>query len=227
MLACTTVIVPAEASTVTVGLDRNSGRLMLHVRSNDGLLVKPEGGSGLHIIGEFFLPIRFQLMAVNSAGQRFVNESTSYHEFVLGMYRSHKTVPTFPAFLVCDAPFMERWGMGLALPGGRPREHLVQAGYLYRADTLDGLAAQLGIDAAGLKAEIEAAIAEAKTAIESGDPAEMTAKTQALTEVAMKMGQAIYEQEQAAGASAAPSEEAPADDNVVDAEFKEVKRDQK
>lgn len=95
------------------------------------------------------------LMAVNSAGQRFVNESTSYHEFVLGMYRSHKTVPTFPAFLVCDAPFMERWGMGLALPGGRPREHLVQAGYLYRADTLDGLAAQLGIDAAGLKASAE------------------------------------------------------------------------
>jgi len=95
------------------------------------------------------------LMAVNSAGQRFVNESTSYHEFVLGMYRSHKTVPTFPAFLVCDAPFMERWGMGLALPGGRPREHLVQAGYLYRGDTLDGLAAQLGIDAAGLKASAE------------------------------------------------------------------------
>lgn len=95
------------------------------------------------------------LMAVNSAGQRFVNESTSYHEFVLGMYRSQKTVPTFPAFLVCDAPFMERWGMGLALPGGRPREHLVQAGYLYRADTLDGLAAQLGIDATGLKASAE------------------------------------------------------------------------
>ncbi|MFZ2295602.1 MAG: FAD-dependent oxidoreductase, partial [Polaromonas sp.] len=31
------------------------------------------------------------LMAVNAAGQRFVNESTSYHEFVLAMYRSDKT----------------------------------------------------------------------------------------------------------------------------------------
>jgi molecular chaperone DnaK len=48
-----------------------------------------------------------------------------------------------------------------------------------------------------LKAEIEAAIAEAKTAIEGGEPAEMTAKTQALTEKAMKLGQAIYEKEQA------------------------------
>ncbi|MBC2652073.1 molecular chaperone DnaK [Novosphingobium flavum] len=74
---------------------------------------------------------------------------------------------------------------------------------------------------AGLKAEVEAAIAAAKTAIESNDPAEMTAKTQALTEVAMKMGQAIYEKEQAAAAS--PGAEAPqGDDDVVDAEFSEV-----
>ena len=76
---------------------------------------------------------------------------------------------------------------------------------------------------AGLKGEIEAAIAAAKTAIESGDPAEMTAKTQALTEKAMKMGQAIYEKEQAAQAS--PGAEGPAADaaeDVVDAEFSEV-----
>lgn len=90
------------------------------------------------------------LMAVNAAGRRFVNESTSYHEFVLGMYRSHREVPTFPAFLICDTPFIERWGLGLALPGGRPREHLIQAGYLYRADTLTDLAARLGVDPDGL-----------------------------------------------------------------------------
>ncbi|HEX7752288.1 MAG TPA: molecular chaperone DnaK [Novosphingobium sp.] len=82
------------------------------------------------------------------------------------------------------------------------------------------------IDAA-LKGEVEAAIAAAKTAIESGDAAEMTAKTQALTEVAMKMGQAIYEKEQAqsaSGAAAPGGEGAPAagEDDVVDAEFSEV-----
>jgi molecular chaperone DnaK len=74
---------------------------------------------------------------------------------------------------------------------------------------------------ASLKAEIEAAIAETKTAIEGGDPADMNAKTQALTEKAMKMGQAIYEKEQAAAAS--PDAAAPKDaDDVVDAEFSEV-----
>ncbi|MBO9513514.1 MAG: FAD-dependent oxidoreductase [Variovorax sp.] len=95
------------------------------------------------------------LMAVNAAGQRFVNESTSYHEFVIGMYRSHQTVPTLPAYLVCDSDFVERWGLGLALPGGRPREHLVRAGYLHRAATLDELARQLGIDAKGLAQSAE------------------------------------------------------------------------
>jgi len=73
---------------------------------------------------------------------------------------------------------------------------------------------------AGLKAEIEAALAEAKTAIESGNAEDMTAKTQALTDKAMKLGQAIYEKEQAGAAS--PGAEAPKDDGVVDAEFSEV-----
>ena len=73
---------------------------------------------------------------------------------------------------------------------------------------------------AGLKSEVEAAIAATKAAIEGGEPADITAKAQALTEVAMKMGQAIYEKEQA---SAASPDAAPAgDDDVVDAEFSEV-----
>jgi molecular chaperone DnaK len=71
-----------------------------------------------------------------------------------------------------------------------------------------------------LKSEIEAAIAETKTAVEGGDPEAMTEKAQALAQVAMKMGQAIYEKEQASAAS--PSADAPKDDDVVDAEFSEV-----
>ena len=81
---------------------------------------------------------------------------------------------------------------------------------------------------AGLKSEIEAAIAETKTAIESGDSEAMKDKAGALAQVAMKMGQAIYEQEQAAGGSGdAPAEETAADDTIVDAEFSEVEDDKK
>ena len=83
------------------------------------------------------------------------------------------------------------------------------------------------VDAA-LKGEIEAAIAEAKTAVEGGDPAVMTEKSQALAQVAMKLGQAIYEKEQQAAASpGAEAGETKADEDVVDAEFSEVEDDKK
>ncbi|WP_137754196.1 molecular chaperone DnaK [Sphingopyxis sp. L1A2A] len=84
------------------------------------------------------------------------------------------------------------------------------------------------VDAA-LKAEIEAAVAEAKTAVEGGDPATMTEKSQALAQVAMKLGQAIYEKEQQAAASPGADDagEAKTDEDVVDAEFSEVEDDKK
>ena len=51
----------------------------------------------------------------------------------------------------------------------------------------------------------------------------MTEKAQALAQVAMKLGQAIYEKEQQAAASpAADGNETKADEDVVDAEFSEV-----
>jgi molecular chaperone DnaK len=75
---------------------------------------------------------------------------------------------------------------------------------------------------ASLKGEIEAAVAEAKTAVEGGDVDAMTEKTNALTQVAMKMGQAIYEKEQAAAASPGAETAAAGGEDVVDAEFSEV-----
>ncbi|MDQ2879192.1 MAG: molecular chaperone DnaK [Pseudomonadota bacterium] len=79
------------------------------------------------------------------------------------------------------------------------------------------------VDAA-LKGEIEAAVAETKTAVEGGDPEAMKEKAAALAQVAMKLGQAIYEKQQQAEASPqgeAAAEEGPKED-VVDAEFSEV-----
>ena len=81
---------------------------------------------------------------------------------------------------------------------------------------------------ASLKAEIEAAIAETKTAIDGGDAEAMKEKASALGQVAMKLGQAIYEQQQASEAApAAEDAPKPADDDVVDAEFSEVEDDKK
>ncbi|WNO54647.1 molecular chaperone DnaK [Stakelama saccharophila] len=85
---------------------------------------------------------------------------------------------------------------------------------------------------AGLKSEIEAAIAEAKTAVEGNDPDEMKTKSEALAQVAMKLGQAIYEKQQAEGGAEGATDGAAAgseggDEEVVDAEFSEVNDDDK
>ena len=95
------------------------------------------------------------LIAVNAAGQRFVDEAVSYHEFVIGMLRSHMSVPTIPAWLVCDHKFVERYGLGRIPPGRRRRRRFIANGYLAEAATLDALARKIGVDAAGLRDTVQ------------------------------------------------------------------------
>ncbi|MEP0409261.1 MAG: Hsp70 family protein, partial [Roseibium sp.] len=82
------------------------------------------------------------------------------------------------------------------------------------------------------KAAIETALEDLKTALEGEDLEGIQAKTQALAEASMKLGEAIYQASQAeadaAGEEGADGEEAAAaDDDVVDADFEEVKDDDK
>ena len=85
---------------------------------------------------------------------------------------------------------------------------------------------------ADLKTEVEGALAETKTALEGEDLGVIEEKVKALTEVAMKMGQEIYQQEQANAGPEAGDTDAAADasstqdDDVVDAEFSEVNEDE-
>jgi len=77
---------------------------------------------------------------------------------------------------------------------------------------------------------IEDAIAELKEAVaaETPDGEVITAKTQALAEASMKLGQAMYEAQQAeeeAAASADAARDAASDDDVVDADFEEIDDD--
>ncbi|PCH64841.1 MAG: molecular chaperone DnaK [Gammaproteobacteria bacterium] len=72
------------------------------------------------------------------------------------------------------------------------------------------------------KAAAEAAIVELKTALEGKDKDEIEAKTQVLTEAAGKIAEKAYA-EKAAEAGGEQTEGANADDDVVDAEFEEVK----
>lgn len=77
------------------------------------------------------------------------------------------------------------------------------------------------------KEAIETAITELEEALKGDDKDAIDSKTEALTTAAQKLGEKIYADMQAQqGQAGAETEAQPADDNVVDADFKEVKRDQ-
>jgi molecular chaperone DnaK len=83
------------------------------------------------------------------------------------------------------------------------------------------------------KTAIETAIAELKTTAEGEDVDAIKEKTNALVQASMKLGEAIYKPQGEAGAAdgaggaAGGSSSSDAGDNVVDAEFQEVKDDKK
>ncbi|MAL00898.1 MAG: molecular chaperone DnaK, partial [Alcaligenaceae bacterium] len=81
------------------------------------------------------------------------------------------------------------------------------------------------------KEAIEAAIKEVEEVLKDGDKEAIDAKVEALTSASQKLGEKMYAdmQAQAAaqqGADGATAQQ-PEDENVVDADFKEVKRDDK
>jgi len=77
------------------------------------------------------------------------------------------------------------------------------------------------------KEAIEAAVVDLETAIKSDDKAEIEAKTQALAEKSQKLMEIAQAKAQQGGAEAGeqPQQSAKQDDDVVDAEFEEVKDD--
>jgi molecular chaperone DnaK len=88
---------------------------------------------------------------------------------------------------------------------------------------------------AGEKDKIEAALKDVEEALKGDDKATIEAKTEALMTASQKLGEKVYADAQAAAGAAgaaggaapggeAPRQARPADDNVVDADFKEVKK---
>jgi succinate dehydrogenase/fumarate reductase flavoprotein subunit len=118
------------------------------------------------------------MLTVNQAGERFVNESTSYHLFALAMQQT--TPPAVPAFLICDADALRHYGIGMVRPGGKGLAPFLADGYLTQGETLEELALKLGIDAVGLKTSVERINAFAESGVDADFQRGMTAYEQNL-----------------------------------------------
>jgi len=80
---------------------------------------------------------------------------------------------------------------------------------------------------AEVRTEIENAAAALRTALSADDAEAIKAKHQTLMEVSMKLGEAIYRAEAEAAQGEAGGDAGPKDDGVVDADFEEVRDDDK
>jgi succinate dehydrogenase/fumarate reductase flavoprotein subunit len=130
------------------------------------LTVRPDGSKG--VMPHFIDRAKPGVIAVMRNGARFANEANSYHDFVQDMIKAAKPGEEIAAHLVCDHDTLRKYGLGCVPPFPMPLGHHIVSGYLKRGDTLEALAAEAGIDAAGLVA----AVAEFNALAASGqDPA--------------------------------------------------------
>jgi succinate dehydrogenase/fumarate reductase flavoprotein subunit len=101
-------------------------------------------------------------IAVNRDGRRFANEATQF--VVQKMYETG----SIPAWIICDAKFIHKYGLGLVLPRGMRLKRLLREGYLQSAPTLSALAEKIGVDGANLIDTVKEANAAAR--VGHGDP---------------------------------------------------------
>lgn len=94
------------------------------------------------------------VIAVDQSGNRFVNESNSYHDIGEAMFRNG--VATGNQFhFICDHKFVWKRGLGLIRPFRPSLKPYVRQGYIAMSDTIEGLARQIGVDPAGLARTVQ------------------------------------------------------------------------
>ncbi len=101
----------------------------------------PDGAGAFDPFPHFSDKARPGMLAIGPDGERFVNESLSYHEFVTAMLArglGH-------AWLLADHRALRRHGLGAVRPFPSPLGRHVRSGYLHRADSLARLAVGLGV----------------------------------------------------------------------------------
>ena len=96
-------------------------------------------------------------MVVNALGRRFLNESGPYPEFQQAMFANHaKTGGAIPAWIVFDATFRANYPIGPLMPGSAVPDSRMRKSWLgtvyWKGETLEELAANIGVDPAGLVA---------------------------------------------------------------------------
>jgi succinate dehydrogenase/fumarate reductase flavoprotein subunit len=91
------------------------------------------------------------LIAVNRLGRRFFNEAENYHDFVRAMLGRFSNEDQQPVHLICDDTFVRKYAFGAVPPLAADRRRAIKSGYLICADSVEDLAAKIGVDGGALR----------------------------------------------------------------------------
>lgn len=145
-----------------------------HANTGDAIRAGAEAGGALHLMAHTWGAPTLEVpgeekyramfverslpgcMVVNARGERFLNESGPYPEFQQAMFANHAaTGGAIPAWIVFDADFRAKQPIGPLMPGSAVPDSKLRKRWLntvyWKAETLEALAQQIGVDAEGLK----------------------------------------------------------------------------
>lgn len=97
---------------------------------------------------------------VNKAGQRFANESQNYMAFQKELFKAHSDEnPCAPAYHIFDARFRRNYIVGPMMTAAMKPDWMLpkkwfDTGFVAKAESIEALAQQLGIDATGLASTV-------------------------------------------------------------------------
>jgi succinate dehydrogenase/fumarate reductase flavoprotein subunit len=91
------------------------------------------------------------IIGVLKNGQRFTNESNSYHDVGADLIQACNGQKDTAMWLVCDKTTLGKYGIGFVKPAPMPIGRFLRNGYLIQGNSLAELAQNAGIDPAGLE----------------------------------------------------------------------------
>lgn len=95
------------------------------------------------------------IIGVLKNGQRFTNESNSYHDVGADLFRACKGESETAMWLICDQKTISKYGLGYAKPAPIPLSSLIKNGYLIKGKSIKELAINAGIDPAQLEQTVQ------------------------------------------------------------------------
>lgn len=124
------------------------------------IIKRPDGSTGrfFHLIDR----AKPGVLAVTVDGERFVNESTNYHDFVRALIDACDGRQDVQCFMMCDHRALRRYGLGAVRPSPLGYKSFIRSGYLLRGSTVEQLARCAGIQPGRLEATVARFNADAR-----------------------------------------------------------------